>query len=169
MIPAGKNAFIKTNRKEIIMRTQVKNSKSNVKLLPTQNPNRFTVQLVLPSEKKYIGYLATSGDGYYITERKKKHLYRIYNSFGVSYDLIHNPNIEFKWIIIKCEGQEFISTREYYKQKGKPTNFTKKGYELQLHVPLEELNIETVKQFEQTHPIQLNFFQEEEGSDYANA
>ena len=151
------------------MRKQDKDSESNVKLIPTKNPNRFTVQLELLSEKRYIGYLDTSGDGYFITEKQKKHLYRKFNSFGVSYNLLHNSNINFKWIIIKYQGIEYISTRDYFKHKGKVTNFTKKGFELQLHVPLEELNIETVNKFEATRPIQLNLFNTDDGGDYANA
>lgn len=151
------------------MPVQSNNLKSNVKLIATKNPNRFTVQLDLPSEKRYIGYINTSGDGAFITEKQKKHIYRKYNSFGVSYDLLHNPNIEFKWIIIMCQGNEYTSTREYFLQKGKITNFTRKGFELQLHVPLEELNIETVNQFEATRPNQLNLFNSDEGEDYARA
>jgi len=151
------------------MRKKDKNSKSNIKLIPTNNPKRFTVQLDLPSGKRYIGYINTAGDGAFITEKQKRHIYREYNSFGVSYDLLHNPNIEFKWIIIMCQGNEYTSTREYYLQKGKITNFTNKGYELQLHVPLEELNIETVNKFEATRPNQLNLFNSDEGEDYASA
>lgn len=161
-------AFI-TNIKEIKMQTQTNNYKSNVKLIPTNNPKRFIVQLDLPSERRYIGYINTAGDGAFITEKQKKHIYRKYNSFGVSYDLLHNPNIEFKWIIIKYQGNEYTSTREYYLQKGKITNFTNKGYELQLHVPLEELNIETVNKFEATRPNQLNLFNSDEADDYARA
>ena len=151
------------------MRKQLKKSESNIKLIPTKNPNRFTVQLDLPSGKRYIGHINTAGDGAFITEKQKKHIYRKYNSFGVSYDLLHNPNIEFKWIIIMYQGNEYTSTREYYLQKGKITNFTNKGYELQLHVPLEELNIETVNKFEATKPNQLNLFNSDEGADYASA
>jgi len=141
----------------------------NVNLIPTRNPNRFKIQLLLPSETRYIGFLDSSGEGYFITEKKKQHLYRKFNSFGVSYDLLHNPNIEFKWIVIRYQGDEFISTREYYLQKGKPTNFTNRGFELQLHVSLEELNIETVNKFEATRPIQFNLFIANEGDNYANA
>jgi len=149
------------------MRKQLKKSESNIKLIPTKNPKRFTVQLDLPSERRYIGYINRAGDGYYVTERKKEHLYRRYNSYGVSYDLIHNSNIEFEWIIIKCEGEEYLSTRDYFKHKGRITNFTKKGYELQLHVSLEQLNIKTIKEFERFTPHQFNLFGA--GGDHANA
>ena len=151
------------------MPTQDKNSKGNIKLIPTNNPKMFTVQLDLPSERRYIGHINTSGDGAFITEKQKKHIYRRHNSFGVSYDLLHNPNIEFKWIIIMYQGNEYTSTREYFLQKGKITNFTRKGFELQLHVPLEELNIETVNKFEATRPNQLNLFNSDGGEDYASA
>ena len=144
-------------------------SRTKINLVQTTHTNLFRIQLLLPSETRYIGFLNTSGEGSYVTERKRKHIYRKYNSFGVSYDLIHNPNIEFKWIIIRCEGKEYISTREYFKAKGKVSNFTNKGFELQLHVPIDELTLESVKQFEETHPVQLNLFQSEEGGDYANA
>ncbi len=145
-------------------------SQSKIKLVPTTNKNRFRIQLSLPTETRYIGFLDTSGEGYYITERKKKHIYKKFNSFGVSYDLIHNPNIEFRWIIIRCDGQEYISTRDYFRVNGKVSNFTNKGFELQLHIPIDELNIETIEKFEKSYPVQLNFFSEQEGGrDYGNA
>ena len=53
------------------MPAQSNNLKSNVKLIPTKNPKRFSVQLDLPSEKRYIGYINTSGDGAFITEKQK--------------------------------------------------------------------------------------------------
>jgi hypothetical protein len=143
---------------------------SKVKLIPTGNKNRFRIQLSLPTETRYIGFLDTSGDGHYITERKKKHIYKNFNSFGVSYDLIHNPNIEFRWIIIRCDGKEYISTRDYFRVNGKVSNFTNKGFELQLHVSIDKLNIETIEKFEKSYPIQLNFFSEQEGGrEYGNA
>ncbi len=145
-------------------------SQSKIKLVPTTNKNRFRIQLSLPTETRYIGFLDTSGEGYYITERKKKHIYKKFNSFGVSYDLIHNPNIEFRWIIIRCDGQEYISTRDYFRVNGKVSNFTNKGFELQLHIPIDELNIESIEKFENSYPVQLNFFSEQEGGrDYGNA
>jgi hypothetical protein len=149
--------------------SKIYSNQNKVNLIPTGNKKRFRIQLSLPTETRYIGFLDTSGEGSYVTERKKKHIYRKFNSFGVSYDLIHNPNIEFRWIIIRCDGKEYLSTRDYFRVNGKVSNFTSKGFELQLHIPIAELNIEAVKQFEKSYPIQLNFFQEEEGRNYANA
>lgn len=147
---------------------KVSDSKSKVNFIPIPK-NKFRVELILPSGNRNLGIIDTSGEGYFVTTRTQKHIYKRYNSFGLNYDLIHNSKIEFKWIIIKCGETEYISTREYFKQRGKPTGFTKKGFELQLHVPIDELNIETVKVFEKQPPFQFSFFDKDVDGDYANA
>ena len=146
------------------------NKSKDIHIIPTKNSQRFKIKLILPQSERFLGSLDTSGEVHFVTARKPEHIYRRYNSFGINYDLIYDDRIEFKWIIIKCDSKEYVTTREYVKKKGKPTSYRKKGFELQLHVPLDELNNETIQEFEQVMPFQFSFFdKDEDWGNYANA
>jgi hypothetical protein len=133
-------------------------SNQQIALIQTKHSNLFTVQLKLEHQTRYIGKIDTAGDGTLITSRKEKHLFRKTNSLGINYSLLLDENIKFKWIVISYNGQKLISTRNYFLKKGKTFQFSNKGFELQIFVPLAELNLQTVKSFEQSFGVQENLF-----------
>jgi len=133
--------------------------RSNIQLIPQKNSNTlYTVKLSLENETRYIGTLDTSGNGTFITVRKKNHLFRKRNSLGISYELLKDETIVFKNIIVVFEGANLESTREYFIEKGFVVNFSNKGYELQIHVPIDELNKESIRRFEYSKGLQQNLF-----------
>lgn len=132
------------------MRCKMLQSKAtnNLSLVKTQHPNVYDVKLNLDFQTRYIGKLDAAGEGTFITSRKENHLFRKNNSLGVNYDLLSSADIHFKNICITYNGKKYNSTREYFLKKGKAFQFSNKGFELQLFVPLIELNIKTAKEFE---------------------
>ncbi len=131
---------------------------SQIQLLQTKHPHVFIVQLKLEHQTRYIGKIDVSGEGTFLTYRKEKHLFRKSNSLGLSYSLLSDENIKFKWIVISYNGQKLISTRNYFLKKGKAFQFSNKGFELQTFVSLDELNLQTVKRFELSTGTQEDLF-----------
>jgi len=125
-------------------------SKDNHKivLIQTKHPHIYDVKLNLDFQTRFIGKLDTAGDGTFITNRKEQHLFRKLNALGLSYELLSSANIRFKNILINYCGKKLLSTREYFLKKGKPFQFGNKGFELQVFVPLPDINLKTAKEFE---------------------
>ena len=98
------------------------------------------------------------GEGTLIITRSEKHLFRKTNSLGISYPLLIDETIRFKTIVIIYNGKKLYSTREYFLKKGKAFQFSNRGFELQLFVCLDELNINTVRKFEESTGFQQGLF-----------
>jgi len=133
-------------------------NKQQIRLIPTRHPHVFNVQLNLEHQTRYIGQLNLSGEGTYLTTRKDKHLFRKTQSLGINYALLSNEEIKFKRISISFNGKKLCSTREYFLKKGKAFQFSNKSFDLQIFVPIDELNINAVKRFEQTTGRQESLF-----------
>jgi hypothetical protein len=133
-------------------------SKKLIKLIPTKYSHVFDVKLNLEFQTRFIGKVDTSGEGTFITTRKEKHLFRKTNSLGINYALLADESIPFKWIVINYNERGLITTRNYYLQKGKAFQFSKKNFELQSFVPLTELNRKTAEQFEKSNGKQDDLF-----------
>lgn len=129
-----------------------------ITLIATKYPHIFTVQLNLGFQIRYIGKIDTAGEGTFIINRNEKHLFRKTNSLGINYSLLADESIKFKNILINYQGKKLYSTREYFLKKGKAYQFSNKGFELQIFVPIDELNLQTVKRFEQSFLIQEDLF-----------
>lgn len=129
-----------------------------IRLVPTKHSHVFQVQLNLEQQTRYIGKIDTAGDGMFYTTRSEKHLFRKTNSLGLSYSLLSDENIRFKWIVFFYNGQKLTSTRNYFLKRGKVFQFSHKGFELQIFVPLDELNLQTVRRFEQSFGVQEDLF-----------
>lgn len=135
-------------------------SKSNqqIALIATKYSHLFTVQLNLEHQTRYIAKLDAVGEGTLIITRSEKHLFRKTNSLGISYPLLIDETIRFKNIVIIYNGKKLYSTREYFLKKGKAFQFSNRGFELQLFVCLDELNINTVRKFEESTGFQQGLF-----------
>jgi len=131
----------------------------NLDLIPTRFPSVFNIRLSLEHETRWIAKIDLSGGGTLMIKRTAKHLFRRTNSLGVNYQMLADERIKYKWIVFDFCGRKYISTREYFLKKGKVFQFPKKGFELQIFVPLTELNIKTVKEFEKRKCKQLNLFE----------
>ena len=133
-------------------------SNQQIALIATKHSHIFTVQLNLGFQTRYIGKIDSAGEGTFITNRSEKHLFRKTNSLGINYSLLIDESIKFKNIVINYKGKKLYSTRNYFLKKGKAFQFSNKGFELQIFVPLDELNLQTVKRFEQSFDIQDDLF-----------
>ena len=59
-----------------------------LRLVPCPNkPYCFKVELDLPTQKRFLGSLDTSGGGTFTTTRKAEHIFRKTNSFGLNFEL----------------------------------------------------------------------------------
>lgn len=130
---------------------------NRIELEETNSDNIFEIKLLLQFETRFIGVLTIESDGAYICKRKAYHLFRKQNALGINYELLTSPSIKFKWIIIDFEGQRLITSRKYFLAKGKQFQFGKKGFELQVFLPLDEFGIEKARAFERNNGEQSTF------------
>lgn len=135
---------------------------SLLRIAPIENkPYCYQLELDLPMQRRYIGKIDTGGDGgTFFTKRKQKHVFRKTNSLGINYALLNNPNIKFKWIVIDFEGRKLVTSRLYFNTYGKPFQFSKKDFELQVFLPIDEFGIEKARAFEKALGIQTEMFSE---------
>jgi hypothetical protein len=129
-----------------------------IELIPTKHSHVFQVQLNLEYQTRYIGKIDTAGEGTFYITRSEKHLFRKTNALGINYSLLSDESIKFKRIVISYCGKKLISTRNYFLKKEKAFQFSNKGFELQVFVPLDELNEKTAQQFEQSFEVQESLF-----------
>lgn len=132
--------------------------KTSIQLLPTNKPYLFKIQLFLNNQVRQIAKLDTRNDGTLFIIRSARHLFRKTNSLAVNFALLHDSSIKFKHIQISYMGKKFYSTREYFIKNGQHLEFSSKGLEHQLSVPLDKLNINVVKRFEDSNWTQQDFF-----------
>jgi len=130
----------------------------NVELIPTKHSHLFKVKLNLEFQSRYIGTLDKSGEGKFLTDRKKKHLFRKTQSIGLTEGLLHSQDLNFKWIIIDYEGKKLITTRFYFITHSKVFKF--KGFEKQYFMPLTEFGLAKTEKYEKSLSTQLSLFQE---------
>ena len=100
-----------------------------LRLIPTKFSHVFDVQLLLPSETRYIGKLDEAGEGTFTAKRGAQHFYRKTGSFGINLELLQR--FDFKWIVITYCGEELVTTREFMLHLGRVFSFVKAGFEQQ--------------------------------------
>ncbi|MBM3712194.1 MAG: hypothetical protein FJW56_01965 [Actinobacteria bacterium] len=133
-------------------------SKQLISLIATKIPHLFNVYLNLDYQTRFIGKIDTAGEGTFFTNRTEKHLFRKLNALGINHYLLTHSTIPFKNIVINYCGKKLHSTREYFLQKGKTFQFSQKGFELQQFVPIDELNLKSVRFFERSSSYQQELF-----------
>lgn len=128
----------------------MKNHANSIQLVQTDRPHVYHVKLNLQGKVRLIGIIDEAGEGTFISIRnsKEKHGFHKDGSMGINYELLTSGNIHFKWIVIEYAGRKLVTTREYALQKGRVLQFSKQGYELQVFVPISEMNIHTAREFE---------------------
>lgn len=132
--------------------------KTSIQLIPTNKPHLFTILLHLDRQTRQIGKLDTRAEGTLHITRSLKHLFRKTQSIAINYELLHDASIKFKHIQIRYNGKKYYSTREYYLKNGFEQQYPQKGFELQTHIELDKLNINSVRRFEDSNWIQQDFF-----------
>lgn len=135
------------------------NTQKLISLVPTNHPHLFRVKLTLDLKTRNIGTLNTLGEGKFLTDRKKEHVFQKTNSLGITEELMISPDIHFKWIIINYEGIKLITTRVFFLNHSKVFVFT--GYEKQYFLPLEEFGIEKAMKYQNCINQQFTLFEEE--------
>jgi hypothetical protein len=129
----------------------------SVHLSQTKTPHLYKIFLEIGLRKLCIGQLDTSAEGTLILKKSKEQILKKINAVGINYQLLSEDKIKYKWIKIIIEGREYVSTREYYLMHGKVFHFA--GFELQSFVPIDELNLDTIRRFERTKNNQFNLFE----------
>lgn len=126
-------------------------------LSQTKTPHLYKIFLEIGLKKLVIGHIDTSGQGTLILKKSPKQILKKINAVGINYMLLSEDKIKYNLIKIIIEGREYISTREYYLIQGKVFHFA--GYELQAFVPIDELNIDTIRRFERGKNSKGNLFE----------
>lgn len=117
-------------------------------LKPIKNQNYVKkVNLVLNGKSKQIGKIDFAGDGTFTAnKRNESHLFRKTNSLGLSYGLLKNESIKFKWIVIDYCGKKYVTSKEFLLKFGHVLHFN--NYETQIFLPLNLFGINLVREFE---------------------
>jgi hypothetical protein len=141
--------------------------KSNklLELIPTKYPSVFRVQVNLEMQTRYIGKLDTAGEGTFLTNRKRKHIFRKYGrpegSLGINHSLLTDESIPFKWIMVEFEGRKLVTSRLYFLTHSKSFQFGKAGFELQSFLDLDKFGVNKAREFEAHQVIQRDLFGKE--------
>jgi len=117
----------------------------------SSRPHILNVHLKTGGKGRLIGVIDESGEGTFLSRRTEKHLFRKTNSFGINYELLASPGVQFKWIILDFNGQKYVSSRQYFLKKGSAMQFG--NFELQLFVQLEKLNVMIARAFEASEQV----------------
>jgi len=133
-------------------------STKNLELVATKHSHIFRVKLNLEFQTRFIGTLDTSGEGKFLTVRKSHHLHHLTNSFGLNDELLHSPDIHFKWIIVSYEGKKLITSRMFFITHGK--NYKYNSFEKQTFLSLELWGQNKAEEYEKTLSKQLGLFGE---------
>jgi hypothetical protein len=130
--------------------THMNSHANSIQLVQTNRPHIYNVKLNLHGKVKLIGVIDEGGEGAFISIRssKEKHRFHKDGSMGINYELLTSSHIYFKWIIIDYGGRRLVTTRDYALQKGRVLQFSKQGFELQVFVPIAEMNIHIAREFE---------------------
>jgi hypothetical protein len=124
-------------------------SKKQITLIPTRrHPFVHQVRLNLPTGPKFIGRLDEAGEGTFYTSRSQRHILRISNSIGLNKALLEDDSIFFNWIVIDLEGRKLYASREYFRSKGRTYRFANESLEPQVFMPIDELTMKAVREFE---------------------
>ena len=99
-----------------------------------------------------------SGQGKFITERNKNHLFKKTDSLGLNGTLLTSPEIDFRLIVINYNGKKMITTRLYFVTHSKVFKF--KGFEKQYFLPLTEFGLAKAEDYEKSLGTQLGLFGE---------
>ncbi len=129
-----------------------------ITLAPTKHPSIFIVELRLPFKTVYPGKLDLSGQGCFRAKRKREHIHKKLQSWGVCAEVV--DRYDFKWISILCDGQEYITSKHFLLRFGRRLTF--QNYEAQYLLPLDLWRLDAVREFEKQEarkPEQLSIFQ----------
>lgn len=131
---------------------------NEIVLVPTKNHTIFNVKLNLPFQSRFIGMLDVTGDGTFTTNRKPEHIFRKNNSLGLNYSLLQDSSIPFRWVLIRFQNQNLVTSRDFFLENGKCFKFQNQGYELQCFLPMDKFGITQARYFEARQCIQQSLF-----------
>lgn len=107
----------------------------SLQILPTKDDTIFDVYLIGDHKPKFLGLYKPADQGTFEAPRKAHHIFEKTNSFGLNYFLLHECQLRFKWIVIKFNNKNLITTREFFKSHSQVLHF--KDFETQCFLPIE--------------------------------
>jgi hypothetical protein len=131
--------------------------KNSLILRETQFPYIKKVILRLNNKERDIGRIDSAGEGTFLTSRKPSHLFKKSNSLGLSYNLLKDAEIKFKWISIDYENRKLVTSRNFFLKFGQVMQF--EGFELQVFLPLDLFGISKARKLDYLISQQTNFFE----------
>ncbi len=134
---------------------------SYLKLIPTKNPQRFKVQLLLNSETRHIGILDVQGKTF-ITKRNANQVFLRSQSIGLNDELLTNKTISFQWVVVEyldAEGNrhQLVTSRNFVLQYSKCLEF---NGERQRFLEICKFGINEAREFEKQKATQGKLFSE---------
>jgi hypothetical protein len=130
----------------------------SIRLLPTKNPDRFSVRLKSLRRNRRIGLFDRSGEGTFKTERKPEHLHQNTNSIALNAEFVRD--YDFRWIIVEYGGDLLVTTKPYLIHHGTTRAYPAMQFEEQIFLPLQLWGRERAIAFEKTYCIQGELFEE---------
>lgn len=129
---------------------------NNIHLTPTKRQGIYYIELHLPHQTRYIGYLNTK-IGERFKKVKKTNLFEKQNGLADALELYTN-NIKFPFKTVKfvLDGKTYETTREYFLKFGQIFQFT--GFEKQIFLPLEKWGLPQAIKYERSIGVQESLF-----------
>jgi hypothetical protein len=107
----------------------------------TGHDNKVVVYLNLASEGKRrrdLGYILYPEYTFYCKRETKKHFFQKAKGFGFNYDIINDPFLEIKYIVLEVDGtHKYKFPKTILDSYGIVLNFKQQGFELQKFLPME--------------------------------
>ncbi len=122
-----------------------KSSATQIYLEPPARDGSQKVILHIGFQTRYIGKI--SGETF-SAKRGPQHLFRKRAALGLSYDLLVNDDIFFRWIVIDYSGQKLVTSRRFWLAVGTLDHFVHAGFEKQVFLPLSRFGIAAARNFE---------------------
>jgi hypothetical protein len=106
---------------------------------PKTNMSRVTLMLKAEKRERELGVIDHKTKRLECRRDATKHLFLKFNAYGLNYSLVNDPMVDK--VFLYDEKRRWILPKNVIIEKGKFLNFKNNGgFELQIFVPLDEIN-----------------------------
>ncbi len=131
---------------------------TSLRLIQLQ-PKIYKVQLLLPSETRYIGAINFKDEGVYYKKIKLSiHEFHNDSSIGFCYDLLNN--YEFRWIKVFTDDGVLETSRRFVLALDTIKQYKTKNFEKQIFLEIQLFGRDRAERWEKNNGIQGNLFEE---------
>jgi hypothetical protein len=102
--------------------------------------NKIELKLVNETRYRVLGTIDSVNRVFRVRRNKKKHLHRVSKSYGFNAHIIENAKL-FDAILLTDDDGKYLIPLSVVKTKGKYLFFKQEGFERQIFLSLDEINL----------------------------